>query len=447
MFDLVKRLLRDRSGAPAPGVFGAVETATRSGISGWAANGARGEASIAIQIRVGDRLVYEGAAESARPDIDRIYGLSGAMGFSLSADQWRGDDEDFGRLELRSRSGASGTWQPVLPPRETHRARSPARSRAGLDLSLQPLRLDLVRKGLPAGRILEGLSVLDIGCNERGLYRKAAELGARQVAAIGVEDGDPKDATARDMASPWDLPNGAFDLIYLSVLHLVPEPKRYLRKLRDHLSRDGMLILECELGRSKGVHRNTWSTVSVDGVLRRYPSSQVLKDDLLDGYAVRAAGASDGAPLHAFRKHIFHCRPFRTIVVLISASGGAGKSAIAKLLRARGFRTFSLDLLLKRIIQSDDYDWSGLAPALRPFRDAPTLRRLDQVGRLIAGENLAGEFATVVMQDLSLETPLLFIEGEILIHEQVRSALERNLRDRGVTVWGMTPSFKSAPQN
>jgi len=51
----------------------------------------------------------------------------------------------------------------------------------------------------------------------------------------------------------------------------------------------------------------------------------------------------------------------------------------------------------------------------------------------------------VVLQDLSLEAPLLFLEGEILVHEQVRSALECNLRDRGVTVWGMTPSF--APQN
>jgi SAM-dependent methyltransferase len=443
MFDLVKRLLGDRAGPETHGVFGSVETATRSSISGWAANIRDRESPVIIQIKAGERLIHEGAASQPRPDIDRIYGLSGAMGFSLAGDSLRGEGEDLGRLELRVRSGPSGEWHPALSPRETHRVQPVGRKSDALDLALGPLRLELFGKNKLADQVLAGLSVLDIGCNERGLYRKASELGARRIVAIDIRNvtADPiLPATEVVHGGLWDLPNESFDVIFLSALEHEPEPKRYLRRLRDHLTSDGVLIVECEIGRSTGVHKNSWTTVAVDGNLRRYPSSQILKDDLLEGYAVRSIGTSDEKPADAFPKQIFHCRPFRTIVVLIAGRGGTGKSVIAQLLKAKGFQTFSIDMFLRRVIQSEDYDWSRLSLALRAFRNAPTLRRLDQVGRIIAGENLAEEFATVVLQDLSLETPLLFIEGEILIHERVRSALEQNLRNRGMKVWSMTPS-------
>jgi SAM-dependent methyltransferase len=444
MFGVVKKLLRDRSGSDAHGVFGAVETASRNGISGWVANSGRHGQPIMIRIRAGERLVFEGAASQPRPDIDRIYGLSGAMGFSVSGDQQSGEDDGAGGLALFARSSTEGEWCQALLPREVFRDKPQVRSSDSLDIALRPLRL--VQAGRP---VLDGLSVLDIGCGARGLYRKAADLGARRVVAIDVRhraDAANADAAEIIRGGLFDIPNESFDVIYLTALDLAPEPKRYLRTLRDHLTPNGALILETEIGRSAGVHANTWTTVRVGDDLCRYPSSQLLKDDLLEGYVVRGLGANDEKANDAIAKQVFLCRPFRTVVVLIAARGGAGKSVIAQMLNAKGFRTFSLDRFLRRVIQSDDYNWSDLATKLRAFRNAPTLRRLDQVGRIIAGENLAEDFATAVLQDLSLETPLLFIEGEILIHEQVRSALENALRRRGTMVWSMTPSVANGPQ-
>ena len=437
-------LIRGRWFSGATDIFGTVESANAGEMSGWVAGAKTRGAPIAIRIKVGDRLIQEGRANKPRPDIDRVYGLTGAMEFRVPVD--KSMLEHHSEVELWARRDSGGRWIRTYLPREVFRADCQKPSRSGFDPSLRALRLDLIWERDCPDNVLDGLSVLDIGCNERELYRKASGLGARLVVGLDVLNSVGQleiPSTRITRGGLWDIPNQIFDVIFLSVLDLEPLPKRYLRKLRDHLAPHGVLILECIVGRSGGPHATAWTTVQVDGSLRRYPSSQVLRDDLLEDFAIRPISTDEGA-IGSCTRQIFLCRPFRPIVVLISAIGGTGKSVIAQTLKAKGFRTFSLDMLIRRLVQSDDYNWSSLNAPLRPFRDAPTLARLDQIGRVIAGERLADEFADVVLQDISLETSLLFIEGEILIHKSVQIALERKLRERGSLVWNMTPSSTKA---
>src|SRR5690606_20986398 len=113
MFERIKRLLQVRAGSPGANIFGTVESATRNGISGWVANGGR---AVVVRIKAGEQLIHEGRASWPRPDIDRIYGRSGAMGFSFGGDA-PSENEEPGRVELRVRCDLSGEWHPALPPR------------------------------------------------------------------------------------------------------------------------------------------------------------------------------------------------------------------------------------------------------------------------------------------------------------------------------------------
>lgn len=420
---------------------GDIETLSEQAVVGWIADSRRGAGPLLVRVMHGDTVVCEGVADLPRPDIDAIYRLSGARGFNLPIAIHPGGS--LARLTLCARTSAERKWVPLAAGAAP--AGDARQATWAIDPRLAPLRLDLLGDDAQDGAPLQGLAVLDIGCNERGLYKIAAQLGASRVVIVDSEGSTAardRGSVDRVAGSLRDISDERFDVIFLSVLHLEEEPKRYLQMLQNHLTPNGVLICECRVGRSAGVYKTTWTTVREGEQLRRYPGRALLKEDLLDGYSVRDIRSGDSRVDDQVHNEIFHCRVLRPFVVLVTGRGWSGKTEFCNVVGARGFRTFSLDLFLSRIVQSENYDWSNLSEILRPFRESPSLQRLDRVGRAIARSNLHEEFAAVLIQDLSLETGLLFIEGEILVHDMIRAAVERALQARGVHVWTMTPALE-----
>ena len=191
---------------------------------------------------------------------------------------------------------------------------------------------------------LSGKRVLDLGCNEGFFSLEAKRRGAAEV--IGVERNTKHLPAARQRASAegldvdfregnmLDLAEGQFDLVLLlSAIYYLDSPADVLRRIREKLTRGGILILELGVDMKARQHGIVRALRSRDE--RCFPTESLLLDVWLQGYAARKVGPSvkqAGDPIPRF---VYHCRRALTNVLLIGGKGGSGKSTLAHQLGAQ----------------------------------------------------------------------------------------------------------------
>jgi SAM-dependent methyltransferase len=185
--------------------------------------------------------------------------------------------------------------------------------------------------------VLEGRSFLDVGCNEGFFCGFAHFAGATR--SVGVDRSSDYIARARARFpacefrnNGWDqLPAGPFDVILLaSALHYADDQPALLHRLVEHLSRDGVLVLELGIVSSQ---KSEWVKVKRGIDERWFPSLMKLRE-ILEPYASKWMGTSVAQAGDPVARHVMHVSRPRPVAYLLMQPPTYGKTSLAKRLFA-----------------------------------------------------------------------------------------------------------------
>lgn len=455
------KLRRGRSGQPkstsqASQTMGHVDRITRRLVSGWAFERIDGGGSRPVEVSVllGDRILAKDVADMPRPDVQKAHEVDPLCGFRLTFDEVKPDQLPELKVMIQGQAGP-GAPLAIAEPAYQQRVGSYqdfSGQGEGSSRSHEKLRaLRLPQLGQPdTPHPLQGLSVLDLGCNEGFFCIEALKMGAARV--VGVDRTKRHVEAARKRCpegefihgSWWDLPQERFDIILLlSAIHYEPEQKALLQRLRTHLKPGGHLLLECGVASEPGVR--AWHSVARGDGIFRYPTRDLLLYDLLADYSVRSQGRSvtqAGDPVHRF---VFHCAPKQSTAILLTGQTRAGKSNLGFDLIKRDVPTYTTDNLLSRMLSGRRYEWSPIARSLVSKFGGKKSHDLGQVASYLVSEDLGDALAELIATEVPRETELFSIEGEALRHPSICRPLVQRLEALGVRVWIMQPAAEALP--
>lgn len=288
-----------------------------------------------------------------------------------------------------------------------------------------------------------GLSVLDIGCNEGFFCLEAVRQGAKRVVGIDANEGFVSLARMRCPdatfihGSWWDLPDENFDVIlFLSAIHYEPRQKAFLERLKETLTDQGTLILECGVAQRAG---HCWYTaIRADGP-KRYPTESLLTRDLLSGYTVRNVGPSvnqSGDPIPRF---VYHCRKKHGMALLLAAGGGKGKSTLAASFASRQIPVYETDGLLLRLLCDPHYRQHPLSLTIRPTFKGMHPLDLGKIAVFLVENGLHEALSDLIASECASDAEIFCIEGDAIRHESVRDALISSLAKSGIRSWNVSP--------
>lgn len=184
---------------------------------------------------------------------------------------------------------------------------------------------------------LAGKSFLDIGCNEGFFCIHAFSNYAINVTGLDSSDEFIKAAKLRSLGmniryikQNWDiLPEEKFDVIlFASALHYVTKPIDFFENIFNHLTDDGVLILECGLQDEHIINTSVTIQKRHDGI-RYYPDADTLINVWLNKFSCRPIRKSVKQAGDELTRYVFHCSKKKTSVILISGTSGVGKSFIS----------------------------------------------------------------------------------------------------------------------
>lgn len=297
---------------------------------------------------------------------------------------------------------------------------------------LHALRLDKIPS-------LEGKSVLDIGCNEGFFCGAALSQGATRV--VGVDRSAPAIEAARarfpdaefHRASWWDIPNEKFDLIlFLSAVHYEPNPKALFAKLHDHLTPDGVLILECGLAELQHGMESWLQIYRNDNLPKRYATPSYLTNHVLRDFAVVSRGRSVDQKGDPISRWVLHCRKRQPAVMIVKGKSGDGKSIFSASFAKHGVPVYRTDALFQRLVFDQRYGKTPLALALRETEHAGSASGLSKE---VVTMGMQDHFAEIVCDEAPLESDVSIIEGEAFVNPELLEATRALLKERGVRVW------------
>ncbi len=289
----------------------------------------------------------------------------------------------------------------------------------------------LDRLMLPAD--LTGKRVLDIGCNEGFFCHEAAQRGAAEVIGID-EDRLSLDLAENLYSAPniqflhqnWDpLPEGPFDLVlWTSAMHYEADPAAIFQRILTVLAPDGLFILECGF-----FQRPTKEMVLVGrhSDSRWYPTWPLLEAMLAD-YGIRRVVKPDLVEGDPVPRAVFHCRPRKTIVMLIRGDTGQGKTFLASCMTQSATKVVSLDGLVTQIAIGE-YHHTSVQQFIRDEYDSNNLSKI-YFG--IDRRGLTKEYVKLLAEGIGRSDRLVVIEG--LMTEEQAAALTSELQDAAL-VW------------
>lgn len=287
--------------------------------------------------------------------------------------------------------------------------------------------------GLPKN--LQGKSVLDLGCNEGFFSIEAQRRGAARVVGIDARPGFIEKARERNpsidfRAQSWDnLPEEEFDVVLLlSALHYEPRPRDLLSRVRDRLSDDGVLILECGVVMAPGTETR-WIQRGVGAV--QHPTWDMLLHRYLEGYSVRHIGRSVDQAGDPIVRHVFHCRKYKPIVLLIGGEGDSGKTTLARELAGKTSSLVRVDTIIRSLEQAPLTD-TPLLECLHSLRDSG-ITDIGQIIEEVRRQGLGAQLAAVIVRHIPLDERLTIVEGYGLV-EEVLAQLNERLKSTCV-VW------------
>lgn len=242
---------------------------------------------------------------------------------------------------------------------------------------------------------LAGLRFLDVGCNEGFFCGFARFQGAQRVVGIDQSRGFIDRARNRFpdcefYQQTWDdLPAGEFDVILLaSALHYADDQAALVARLVQHLSPEGVLVLELGIVSKK---ESEWVKIH-RGIDQRYFPTMAKLTEVLAPYAWKWMGPSVSQSGDPVARHVVHISRRRPVAYLLLQPPGYGKSSIsARLFSPAGVPVVSGDQQISLVAQGKKAVSQALNDAIvrdySPFRLDQTLQRVFDQG---AGAELIG---------------------------------------------------------
>lgn len=272
---------------------------------------------------------------------------------------------------------------------------------------------------------LAGRTFLDVGCNEGFFCGFAKYLGATRVVGIDqsrlfVDRARRRFPECEFHCRGWDvLPDGEFDVILLaSALHYADDQAALIHRLMQHLTPDGVLVLELGIFSSG---KSEWVKVERGIDERFFPTMAKLRE-VLGGYAWKWMGPSvsqDGDPVS---RHVIHASRRRPVAYLVMQPPAHGKTSIAThLFTPAGVAIVSGDQQLNLLAQGKRQGSPALAQIVRdgysPFRLDQLIQRIFDSG---LGPDLVGFWASAAAgKDFALDA-YVPTGGHELVRKAVR---------------------------
>jgi ubiquinone/menaquinone biosynthesis C-methylase UbiE len=294
---------------------------------------------------------------------------------------------------------------------------------------------------------LEGLSVLDIGCNEGFFCFEALNKGAKRTVGIDrsklyIEKATKRaedlslSQSAQFICQDWqNLPDEKFDIVFLfSALHYAEDQFALIDQIMERVSETGTFILEC------GVHAtsNKSFTKVKRGTDERYYPSLPLLHDFLSKYGYRILGKSvlqKGDPVDRWVVHITHKKDF---CILISGPSLSGKTTLAKILRSNNMDVTSLDTILVKFVRSNPKLWGDLDVSRCNY----------QLNMFYNFLNIDTDICDLYIEEIkhhleqkrstNEKKSIFFIEGFGLNIETISRKLIGYLENNGFILWNLT---------
>lgn len=432
------------------GMYGCLESVTKKGVKGWAANKKLPGQPVRVRIVVGKKVIAELETDNLRPDVGKALSIeAGEYGFSFATTI---PSDKIDTVSAEAFDGVKwislkSTWKKSAGVSKKKSGYQTFDTKGGSDShgKLKSLRLSDLVGGKEDISPLKGKSVLDIGCNEGFFCLEAVKQGAKRVLGLDYSQHFIDLAKVRcpqaefRKATWWEIPDEKFDVIFfLSAIHYEADQKRLLTKLLDHLTPDGVLVLEC--GVAPGDGQGAWKTIVRWDAERKYPHRDYLINVLLSGYATRLIGGSVSQSGDPIPRMVFHCRPKRSTAVIVGGAPYVGKTALVRDMKVKGFQTYSTDLALRSLLSDPHLKEKEISRALLKEFGKNSPVNLGKVGKFVQGSVYVSEFVDFVISELPLEVETFLIEGEALVHETVRAELTEKLKALGVRVWNMNLS-------
>jgi SAM-dependent methyltransferase len=286
-----------------------------------------------------------------------------------------------------------------------------------------------------------GKSVLDVGCNEGFFCFEAMADGASRVLGIDSSSEFIARAQARKakggmpanldfICQTWDkIPSAKFDVIFLlSALHYAEDQSAMIRKLIEHLTPKGLLVLECGV-----VDEEQSALVKVPRAIDvvSFPTFGRMKE-WLSPYAWKLMGASVLQKGDPIPRKVFHIQPFRKEVILLLGSGHTGKTTFARILAKPGIPNIMIDDHVS-VYHKRRLNDSKLAAIIRQHYDG---QRIDHLYRQIVADGALDELTDDIADALdAISAPITVVEGALGDDVVTRDRVAKRLECRGYYVW------------
>lgn len=412
-------------------IKGYVDSVTKEKVYGWAFLEGQPERKLAVNILSGDRILGQGTASLYRNEsFKKRFGFADcAFNIPLTG------VSDLDSLQVVACDKDSGI-QAVLPFSPScllKRGYQQFEDQKGDSDSQKKLETLL----LPAS--LKGMKVLDIGCNEGFFCLEALRRGASRVVGIDSDQTMIEKARARDTErkityihnSWWHIPQEKFDVIlFLSAIHYEKKQKELLTYLSSFLHNDGILILECGALDSP---ENVWHSVTRwDGKALRYPTINLLKEELLSHYAARLVGSSVNQTGDPVKRHVFHCKKLKPTVLLICGESQKGKTCLLTNLKKRGVTSFSVDQFLMDVQNRDSFSDSTIYQDIRKYC---RISHINIYSQHLIEENLIDAFLSEFFARIPFDENTIAIEGYTLGIPPILDRAHALLEEMGCLVW------------
>lgn len=407
-------------------IRGYVDLLARDHAVGWACDLDNPAKKLTVRAWFGSREIAKTAADLPRADL-QFLGDEGRLGFRLRYQALPDPQE----LKICADGPTGPIELPLSQPRQAGLPYQSFEGQSGASDSAQKLKC----LGLPER--LDGLSVLDLGCNEGFFCIDALKRGAARVTGIDANAEFIAKARARNSKiqyindSWWNIPPEKYHLIYfLSAMHYEPNPREFLNRIADHLAPSGVLVLEC--GIDTNGRGQAWRTVQrKDGVFR-YPTQDYLLKSLLSRYCARFHSPSVMQQGDPCSRAVFHARLKRPFVILLSGPPLAGKTALASLLENNdAVIRFSVDEWLQQIKSAP---LPGDSEICRLIRNKCSPLNINVFFDELTNQQRR-QFAEALFNALPLDADCVIVEGYALEIPEISAHLEQALASAGAKVW------------
>jgi hypothetical protein len=199
-----------------------------------------------------------------------------------------------------------------------------------------------------------------------------------------------------------------------------------------------VLVLECGAMNEPGVR--AWRTIKRWDGVKRYPTLDYLRIDLLQDYAVRPVGRSVDQQGDPVRRYVYHCTPHAPIAMIIGGHSKQGKTNLSFQFETKGVPAYPTDVILKKLIIDEDQRWRPLSQALTGHFGTNWPLDISKLGAYIAEKNnLVDELCTLIADEAPVEVKMFIIQGEVLRHPAVQQSLKAKLSAKRVRPWLVSP--------